>query len=176
MVTSQSATLPLMTPSDSLTLPLLIAPPDFHAISSPISSTKQSESAVTNPVILLMSVMPSESLQLPILSPLSNFKQNDWSVSAPPMVSTTTVPSPIIASSTVAPNPIEVPTTPESSISLSLFVTTRPPNTLHHFTDDFVVRSEFSNGVQRIESEREKYEIRYTDAYKDSVKVISVDA
>lgn len=174
MVTSQST-------SESLTLPLSTAPLDFYAIPAPfVSSSEPSELAVTNPAALFMSLMPSESLQLPILSQISNFGQNDWIVSTPLVVPTVpvapTVPvtqTTFVAPTTsvaptafVAPTSTEAPITSDLSNSVRISVTTRPPNTLHHFTNDLIVRSVISNGVHKIESERESYEIRYTGANK----------
>lgn len=55
-----------------------------------------------------------------------------------------------------------------------LSVSTRPPNTPHHFTDD-IVRSDFSDGVHRIVSDRQSYEIRYSGHPYGSVSVLRND-
>lgn len=148
---------------------------------------------LTNPANWFSALTPAEGFTLPTFSPVLSFLSSGWNIRPSTAVPSSTVAptttetvvsstfkaslsdedpvssdAPIVSSETVevstaAPIQSEEPVTP---VRLRLPVTTRPPGVPHHFKDDKdddIIRYEISDGIHKITSNRQSFEIRYTN-------------
>lgn len=140
-------------PNDDLTVPT-IGP--FSRAS--VESRPSPQLVLTNSANWYAAWKPSPSLTLPVFPPV-NFLSNSWNIPVSPAI-------PIETTSTTTDTvfPSTTPSTEKDQLSeLRIPVTTRKPGEPHHFfDDDNYIQYEILDGVHKISSNRQLFEIRYT--------------
>lgn len=155
---------------------------------------KQPQLVLTSPANWFSSITLAGGLTLPTFPPVIDFSTSGWYIRPNAAVPSTAVES--ITTETVVPFtskdeevslskevplvsshvqevpttivPIDAPVTP----AIRLPVTTRPPGVPHHYKDDKddnFIRYEISDGVHKITSNRQSFEIRYTNRNKGTL-------
>ena len=142
-------------PNEDLTVPT-IGP--FSRAS--VESRPTPQLVLTNPANWFATWTPSQSLTLPVF-PAVDFLSSNWNIrssSAVPTETTSTTTETFISSTTTTPL-----TEKDQLSELRIPVTTRKPGEPHHFFDnDNYIQYEILDGVHKIFSNRQSFEIRYT--------------
>lgn len=151
-------------PNEDLTVPT-IGP--FSRAS--VESRPSPQLVLTNPANWFADWKPFQSLTLPVF-PSVEFLSNNWNIRPSPVVTTSTVTptttETFVSSTTTTPSSDEgqlSPDIPLVSTELRIPVTTRKPGEPHHFyDDDNYIQYKILDGVHKIFSNRQSFEIRYT--------------
>lgn len=150
-----------LTPAEGFTLPTF--PPVLNFLSG-AWNIRPSTADLSVTTVTSSTVAPTTTE--PVVASTTETPSSDEEVisTEAPVVFSETVQ----VSTTIAPISNEEPVTPE----LRLPVSTRAPGVPHHFKDDDdnVIRYEISNGIHKISSNRESFEIHYTN--RDTVSLL----
>lgn len=146
---------------------------------------QQPQLVLTNPANWFSSLTPATGFTPPTFPPVLSFLTNNWNIQTPTAIPSSIVAPTITTADTVVSSRTLTPLAEEASVSetttppiisdepitpaLRLPVTTRKPGVPHHFEeekDDNFIRYEIADGIHKITSNRQSFEIRYTNRNK----------